>query len=89
MPYQHKWLGKYIWLFRGKNALFTHAILVETQCTGKLLQGKICLLSIDNMTRPIMKNVPVVTMALMYLFLCIYIAVGTFLLYMLYGVFDD
>ena len=42
MPYQHKWSNNCNWLCRGKNALFTHAIVVKTRCTGKLLQGDMC-----------------------------------------------
>ena len=58
--------GSHIWLCRGKNALFTHTIFVATQCTGKQLQGVMCRLSINNMTRAIM---PVVAIA----FCCVYI----------------
>ena len=47
-----------VWLCRGKNVLF--AICVEIGCTGKLLQGEMCC----NMTRLIMKNMPVVAVAL-------------------------
>ena len=63
VPYQHEWPNIYIWLCRGKDALFTHTNFVETRCTGELLQGEICRSLIDNTTRPIMKNVPVVAMA--------------------------
>ena len=59
MPYRHEWPNIYIWL-RGKNALFTYAIVVKTGCTVNMLQGEMCRSSIDNTTRPIMKNVPVV-----------------------------
>ena len=43
---------------RGKNPLFTHAIVVKTGCTGKLLQGEICRSSIDKT-----KNMSVIAMA--------------------------
>ena len=46
-------------LCRGKNALFTHILLVAT---SKLLQGETYPSLIDK-TRPIMKNVPVVALA--------------------------
>ena len=66
MPYQHEWPNIYImWQRIGKKALFTHTIFVETGYTSKLLQGEMCRSWIDNMTWPIMKNVPCV---------CIYIA---------------
>ena len=48
VPYQP---NNYIWLCRGKNALFTHIIV------GKLLQGEMCQSLINNMTQAIMKNV--------------------------------
>ena len=73
MPYQHEWQNNYIWLCRGKNALFTHTIFVVTRCTDKLLQGVMCRLSIDNMTRPIVKNMPVVAIAFNIPVCCIYI----------------
>ena len=78
MPYQHEWPNIYIiWLCRGKDALFTHILFVETGCTSKLLQGEMCQLSIDKMTRPITKNMPVVAVAFNVThLLCIYIAVG-------------
>ena len=47
MPYQHEWQNNYIWLCRRKNALFTHTIFVATRCTGKLLEGVMCQLSIN------------------------------------------
>ena len=56
-----------LWLCAGKNA---HTILVET---SKLLQGEICQSSIDNMTRPIMKNVSVVAVAFNIPVSCVYI----------------
>ena len=71
VPYQHKWPGNYIRLCKGKNVLFT--ILFLLRRASKLLQGEICQSSIDNMTQMIMKNMPVVAVALS---LCIYIAVG-------------
>ena len=63
VPYQHKWPNIYIWLCRGKSALFTHTIFVETGCTSKLLRGKLWQLLINSTTQPIMKNMPVVVMA--------------------------
>ena len=68
VPYWHEWPDIYIWLCRGKNALFTHTNFVETRCTGELLQGEI-----DNTTRPIMKNVPVVAVAFNVPVSCVYI----------------
>ena len=77
VPYQHEWQNNYIWLCRGKNALFTHTILVVTRCTGKLLQGVTCQLSIDNMAQVIVKNMPVGGHSFQHTcLLCIYIAVG-------------
>ena len=73
MPYQHKWPNNYILLCRGKNALFTHTIFVATLCTGKLLQGVMFRLLIDNMTRLIMKNVSVVAIAFNIPVCCVYI----------------
>ena len=63
VPFQHEWPNIYIRLCRGKDALFTHILFVETGCTSKLLQGEMCQSSIDKMTRPIMKNVSVVAVA--------------------------
>ena len=37
-PYQHEWPNIYIWLLRGKDALFTHILFVEMRRTNKLLQ---------------------------------------------------
>ena len=48
---------------------------VETGCTSKLLQGEMCQLSINKMTRSIMKNVSVVAMAFNILVSCVYIEV--------------
>ena len=53
--------------------LFTHTIFVATRCTGKLLQGVMCQLLINYMTRPIVKNVPVVAIAFNIPVCCVYI----------------
>ena len=63
MPFQPEQPNICIWLCRGKGALFTHILFVETGCTSKLLQGEMCRLLIDKMTRLIMKNVSVVAVA--------------------------
>ena len=42
VPYCHEWPNNYIWLCRGKNALFTHTIVMKTGCMGKLLQAEMC-----------------------------------------------
>ena len=73
MPYQHEWPNNYIWLCRGKNALFTDTIFVVTRCTGKLLQGIMCRLLIDNMTQLIVKNMSVVATAFNIPVCCVYI----------------
>ena len=69
MPYQNEWPNVYIWLCRGRDV---HILFVETRCTSKLLQGEMCRLSIDKMTRPIMKNVSVVALAFNVPVSCIY-----------------
>ena len=73
VPYQHKWPNIYIWLCRGKDALFTHIPFMETGCTSKLLQGEMCRSLIDKMTRPITKNMPVVAVAFNVPVSCVYI----------------
>ena len=73
VPFQHERPNIYIWLCRGKDALFTHIRFVETGCTSKLLQGEMCRSSIDKMTRPIMKNVSVVAVAFKLPVSCVYI----------------
>ena len=78
MPHHHEWPNIYIWLCKGKNALFTNIHIVMTGCTGKLLQGEMCQSSINKTTRPIMKIVYVVAMAfnLPASYVYIYIAIG-------------
>ena len=49
VPFQHERPNIYIWLCRGKDALFTHILFVETGCTSKPLQGEMCRSSIDKM----------------------------------------
>ena len=73
MPYQHKWPNIYIWLCRGKDALFTHILFVETGCTSKLLQGEMRRSLIDKMTQLITKNMPVVAVAFNIPGSCVYI----------------
>ena len=73
VPYQHEWPNIYIWLCRGKDALFTYILFVETGYTSKLLQGEMCRSSIDKMTRPIMKNMSVVALAFNVPVSCVYI----------------
>ena len=73
VPFQHERPNIYIWLCRGKDALFTHILFVETGCTSKPLQGEMCQSSIDKMTRPIMKNVSVVAVAFNLPVSCVYI----------------
>ena len=62
MLYQHEWQGNYIWLCRGKNALFAHTILVETWCTSKLLQGEMSIIDRQH-DLTIHENMPVVAVA--------------------------
>ena len=73
LPYQDEWLNNYIWLCRGKDALLTHTIFVETGCTSKLLQSEMCRSSIDNTTQLIMKNASVVAIAFNIPVCCVYI----------------
>ena len=73
VPYQHEWPNIYIWLCRGKGALFTHIHFEETGCASKLLQGEMCRSSIDKMTRPITKNMPVVAVAFNVPVSCVYV----------------
>ena len=73
MPFQREQPNIYIWLCRGKDALFTHILFVETDYTSKLLQGEMCQSSIDKMTRPIMKNMSVVAVAFNLPVSCVYI----------------
>ena len=61
-----------IWLCRENDALLTRILLVETQCTGKLLQGEMYRSLIDNITQLIMKNVPVVVMVFDISGSCVY-----------------
>ena len=75
VPYQHKWSNIYIWLCRGKDALFTYILFVETGCISKLLQGRQ-----DDSTNH--ENMPVVAVAFnvpvscVCIYIYIYIAVG-------------
>ena len=62
-----------IWLHRGKDALFTYILFVETRCTSKLLQGEMCRSLIDKVTQPITKNMPVVAVAFNVPVSCVYI----------------
>ena len=73
VPYQHEWPNIYIWLCRGKDALFTYILFVETGYTSKLLQGEMCQSPIDKMTRLITKNRPVVAVAFNVPVSCVYI----------------
>ena len=63
VAYQHEWPNNYNWLFEENDALLTHILFVEAQRTGKVLQGEMYQSSINNTTRLIMKNIPVVAMA--------------------------
>ena len=65
VPYQHEWPNIYMWLCRGKDE--------ETGCTSKLLQSEMCRSLIDKMTRPITKNMPVVTVAFNVPVSCVYV----------------
>ena len=73
MPFQHEWPNIYIWLCRGKDALFTHILFVETECTSKPLQGEMCRSLINKVTRLIMKNMSVVAVAFNLPVSCVYI----------------
>ena len=73
VPFQHEQPNIYIWLYRGKDPLFTHILFVETRCTSKLLQSEMCRSLIDKMTRPIIKNVSVVAVAFNIPVSCVYI----------------
>ena len=48
MPFQHEQPNIYIWLCRGKDALFTYILFVETGCTSKLLQGEMLIIDQQN-----------------------------------------
>ena len=73
VPFQYEWPNIYIWLCRGKDALSTHILLAETECTSKLLQSEMCQSLINKMIQPIMKNMSVVAVAVNIPVSCIYI----------------
>ena len=74
VPFQHELPNIYIWLCRGKDALFTHILFVETGCTSKLLRGEMCRSLIDSTDHE--KHVSSGCGFQLTCLLCIYIAVG-------------